>query len=238
MLMLNNLVVSFDDNVVLNIDSLSISAGEKVAIIGPSGSGKSTLVHHIYELLRPTAALCSQRQGLVENLSVFHNIFMGALDRHSWLYNLINLALPFNKPQLQIRTIMDTLELDCPITQNVVNLSGGQRQRVALGRALFQQQSLFIGDEPFSAVDPIMGQRLLRHVFAAHESVIMVLHDTSMALANFDRVIGLQGGKKVLDCTSKNLNATMLKDFYQLQEKDPMVTQVEAYSKFNLVKQP
>ncbi|GIU49504.1 phosphonates import ATP-binding protein PhnC 1 [Shewanella sairae] len=215
MLALSNVVIHFDGKEALNIASLSIKAGEKVAIVGPSGSGKSTLVHHIYELLRPSAALCSQRQGLVENLSVYHNIFMGALNRHSWFYNLINLALPFKQPLNEIGQIMDRLELSCPLTQPTASLSGGQRQRVALGRALFQQQAVFIGDEPFSALDPIMGQRLLAEVLSAHDTVIMVLHDVNMALENFDRIIGLQAGQKILDCPVDELNFETLQDFYQ-----------------------
>lgn len=215
MLTLSNVVIRFDDKEALNIASLSIKAGEKVAILGPSGSGKSTLVHHIYELLRPSAALCSQRQGLVENLSVYHNIFIGALDRHSWFYNLLNLALPFKQPLNEIGQIIERLELDCPLTQTTASLSGGQRQRVELGRALFQQQAVFIGDEPFSALDPVMGQRLLTEVFSAHDTVIMVLHDANMALENFDRIIGLQAGLKTLDSPADELDSESLQDFYQ-----------------------
>lgn len=215
MLVLSNVVIRFDDKEALNIASLSINSGEKVAIVGPSGSGKSTLVHHIYELLRPSAALCSQRQGLVENLSVYHNIFMGALNRHSWFYNLLNLALPFKHPLNEIGQIIERLELDCPLTQTTASLSGGQRQRVALGRALFQQQAVFIGDEPFSALDPVMGQRLLAEVLSGHDTVIMVLHDVNMALEYFDRIIGLQAGVKTLDSPVDELNSETLQDFYQ-----------------------
>ena len=78
MLNIKHLLIQFEDKTAVDIDALSFYHGEKVAIIGRSGCGKSTLVNHIYEQLKPTAALCSQRQGLVENLSVFHNIFMGS----------------------------------------------------------------------------------------------------------------------------------------------------------------
>ncbi|GIU08111.1 MULTISPECIES: ATP-binding cassette domain-containing protein [unclassified Shewanella] len=215
MLTVEQLVVQFEDKTAVSIDELSFYHGEKVAIIGRSGCGKSTLINHVFEQLRPTAALCSQRQGLVENLSVFHNIFMGALNRHSWIYNLANLVYPFKGPRQAIQQIADTLELDCSLSQAVSALSGGQRQRVALGRALYQRQALFIGDEAFSALDPVMGQRLLTQVLDRHRSVIMVLHDMDMALTHFDRVIGLREGKKVLDIDAKFLNLTTLEAFYK-----------------------
>ncbi|MBL4915170.1 ATP-binding cassette domain-containing protein [Shewanella schlegeliana] len=215
MLTLNNLIVQFEGKTALDIDALSFYHGEKVAIIGRSGCGKSTLVNHIFEQLRPTSALCSQRQGLVENLSVFHNIFMGALNQHSWYYNLANLVYPFKEPRQAIQQIADALELDCPLSQPVSALSGGQRQRVALGRALYQRQALLIGDEPFSALDPVMGQRLLTEVLASHDSVIMVLHDMDMALSYFDRVIGLRDGRTVLDIDAAALDLHTLEAFYQ-----------------------
>ncbi|WP_299811267.1 ATP-binding cassette domain-containing protein [uncultured Shewanella sp.] len=215
MLTLNQLVIQFEDKTAVSIDELSFHHGEKLAIIGRSGCGKSTLINHVFEQLKPTAALCSQRQGLVDNLSVFHNIFMGGLNQHSWLYNLANLVIPFKGPRQAIQKIADTLELDSPLSQAVSALSGGQRQRVALARALYQRQSLFIGDEAFSALDPVMGQRLLAQVLASHETVIMVLHDMDMALTHFDRVIGLREGRKVLDIDAKHLDLDTLEAFYQ-----------------------
>ena len=86
MLTLDNLNLHYDKTAGYNIDkytgkkkastqvifdlSLTINEGEKVAIIGPSGAGKSSLLHHIYQQLQTSAALCSQRQGLV--LSLIH----------------------------------------------------------------------------------------------------------------------------------------------------------------------
>ncbi|MCK8047343.1 ATP-binding cassette domain-containing protein [Shewanella sp. 1CM18E] len=220
MLAIENLIVEFDGKIALNLDRLAIKEGEKIAVVGRSGSGKSTLIHHIYELMRPQAALCSQRQGLVENLSVFHNIFMGGLQRHNWLYNLVNLAYPLQKNRHAITLITNDLELDCTINQTVIHLSGGQRQRVALARSLYQYQDVFIGDEPFSALDPAMGRRLLGHVLQQHKTVIMVLHDSNMALEYFDRVIGLHDGNKVFDAYCKDINSNIFQDLYQQVSQD------------------
>jgi phosphonate transport system ATP-binding protein len=195
--------------------SLTINEGEKVAIIGPSGAGKSSLLHHLYQTLQSRAALCSQRQGLVDNLSIYHNVFMGALARHHWLYNLINLIKPFKQNLNEITALCQQLELDQPLAKKVDQLSGGQRQRVALARALYQQQALFIGDEPFSALDPLMTARLLDIVFAQYNSVIMVMHDRELAMTAFDRVIALDKGRLVLDSKRQSINQQQITKLFQ-----------------------
>ncbi|MBA6262439.1 MAG: ATP-binding cassette domain-containing protein [Colwellia sp.] len=195
--------------------SLTINEGEKVAIIGPSGAGKSSLLHHLYQTLQSRAALCSQRQGLVDNLSIYHNVFMGALARHHWLYNLINLIKPFKQNLNEITALCQQLELDQPLAKKVNQLSGGQRQRVALARALYQQQGIFIGDEPFSALDPLMTARLLDIVFAQHNSVIMVMHDRELAMTAFDRVIALDKGRLVLDSKQQSINQQQITKLFQ-----------------------
>ncbi|MFT6900571.1 MAG: phosphonate transport system ATP-binding protein [Colwellia sp.] len=195
--------------------SMTINEGEKVAIIGPSGAGKSSLLHHLYQTLQSRAALCSQRQGLVDNLSIYHNVFMGALARHHWLYNLINLIRPFKKNLNEITALCQQLELDQPLAKKVNQLSGGQRQRVALARALYQQQGIFIGDEPFSALDPLMTARLLDIVFAQHNSVIMVMHDRELAMNAFDRVIALDKGRLVLDSKQQSINQQQITKLFQ-----------------------
>jgi phosphonate transport system ATP-binding protein len=195
--------------------SLTINKGEKVAIIGPSGAGKSSLLHHLYQRLQDRAALCSQRQGLVDNLSIYHNVFMGALARHHWLFNLVNLIKPFKQKLNEITALCQLLELDQPLAKKVDKLSGGQRQRVALARALYQQQETFIGDEPFSALDPLMTSRLLETVFAQHKSVIMVMHDRELAMTAFDRVIALDKGRLVLDSKQQTINQLQITLLFQ-----------------------
>jgi len=195
--------------------SLHVNAGERLAIIGPSGAGKSTLLHYIYQALKDQSALCSQRQDLVDNLSIYHNIFMGALARHHWLVNLLNLLRPFKTELNNIASLCRQLELDQPLSKKVEKLSGGQRQRVTLGRALYQQQAVFIGDEPFSALDPLMAKRLLNIVFAQHKSVIMVVHDRELAMNYFDRVIALDKGHLVLDSHKKTIKPQQITALYQ-----------------------
>ena len=101
------------------------------------------------------------------------------------------------------------------MAKKVDKLSGGQRQRVALARALYQQQEIFIGDEPFSALDPLMSSRLLETVFAQHNSVIMVMHDRELAMSAFDRVIALDKGRLVLDSKQQSINQQQITQLFQ-----------------------
>jgi phosphonate transport system ATP-binding protein len=214
MLNFENLTLKYKDMLAIRQLSLTIEKGERVAIIGGSGAGKTTLLTHIYQQLKSEAAYCSQKQGLVDSLSAYHNVYMGALNRHHWTYNIANLVFPFKQPLSEVQVLCDELELDFPISKPLNALSGGQRQRVALARALYQQKTIFIGDEPFSAVDPLMAQRLIDLVFSRHESVIMILHDKGLALEHFDRVIGLRGGELCLDIGKDKITNDIVDDFY------------------------
>ena len=79
---LENVTAGYGGKPVLQNISLQIEAGERVAIMGRSGAGKSTLINLIYRSCAERAALMPQASALVANLSVFHNVFMGRLDRH------------------------------------------------------------------------------------------------------------------------------------------------------------
>lgn len=225
MLSLVDIDLGYNQQIVLPNINLSFNENEHVAILGPSGVGKTTLLHHLYQQLSAQSCLCSQAKGLVDNLSIYHNVFIGGLVRYSPWYNLANLLWPFNKPQQHISAICQQLELTAPLHQKVSELSGGQRQRVALARALFQQQPVFMGDEPFSALDPLMGLRLLNLIKQVHPSVICVLHDAELALAQFDRIIVISDGKVVLDDKANQLTLALLSQHYALTDtvKDAVI---------------
>ncbi|WP_065187401.1 ATP-binding cassette domain-containing protein [Shewanella woodyi] len=223
MVNIDNLTLKYADKLAIRQLSLSIASGEKVAIIGPSGSGKSTLLSHLYWQLKESAAFCSQKQGLVDGLSTYHNVYMGALSRHHWTYNLINLIAPFSTPLIEVEALCHQLSLDVPMSKVLSKLSGGQRQRVALARALYQQQATFIGDEPFSALDPSMAEQLLTMVLAGHSTCIIALHDKSKALRHFDRILGLRDGELCLDITQDALTPEVIDNFYS-PETIPLVS--------------
>ena len=198
----------------LNNISLSIAPGERVALVGKSGVGKSTLLAALREQQSNSAAWCPQLHGLVPMLSVYHNIYMGGLQRHNTLYNLLNLIKPLARPLREVADLAQQLQLDESLHTPVEQLSGGQSQRVAIGRALYQQKNIFLGDEPVSAVDDYQAQELLALILKKHETLVLALHDVEQALRFCDRIIGLKDGAIVLDAPSSTLQVTDLVELY------------------------
>ncbi|MFC6668726.1 ATP-binding cassette domain-containing protein [Marinobacterium aestuariivivens] len=205
---------------VLDDISLSIRKGEKVALLGPSGAGKSSLLNLLYSLQPQQSALQPQGGGLVDLLSVYQNIFIGALDRVGNLPALWNLLRPLPVHRRAITEVAQQLGLEDKLWQSVDRLSGGQRQRVAIGRALYRRQPVFLGDEPVSSVDPLQAETLLGHLLEQHETAVVSLHNRGLALDHFDRILVLRDGRIRCDCAARELSPADLDDFYQ-QEASP-----------------
>ena len=201
----------------LNDITLSINAGEKVALLGPSGGGKTSLLNVLHQqssekTCADQIAWCPQEHGLVESLSGYHNIYMGQLERHNALYNLANLIKPLAQPKQAIIELSLELGLDSELLwKSVAQLSGGQRQRIGIGRALFRQQDVFLGDEPVSSLDPVQAQKILQLILNRHSTIVLALHNRKQALENFNRIIGIKAGKIVFDSPTKEL----IKNKYQ-----------------------
>ncbi|MBL4783406.1 MAG: ATP-binding cassette domain-containing protein [Porticoccaceae bacterium] len=211
---LDNADLAYEGRVVLNQLCLSIAPGERVALVGRSGVGKSTLLAALRAQQPRTSAWCPQQSGLVPMLSVYHNIYMGGLQRHNSLYNLLNLVKALPRPLAEVAALAADLQLDEHLFNRVEQLSGGQAQRVAIGRALYQRQEVFLGDEPVSALDDYQAQHLLRLIVEKHRTLVLALHDVEQALHFCDRIIGLKDGAIVLDAASSSLEAEALAELY------------------------
>lgn len=218
---LSDHTLSYGEHRVLDHITLNIRRGEKVALLGPSGAGKSTLLHLLYQQQPALSALQPQGGGLVDLLSVYHNIFIGGLDRVGTMAALWNLLRPLPSQRRAITDLVNVLGLQDKLWQSVDRLSGGQRQRVAIGRALFRQQPVFLGDEPVSSVDPVQAQTLLAYLLEQHETAVVSLHNRQLALTHFERVIVLREGRICCDCPANQLSGAQLDEFYQ-QEGSPM----------------
>jgi phosphonate transport system ATP-binding protein len=214
LLSLVNAEVRYQDSVALHDINLTIQKGEKIALVGRSGSGKSTLLKLIYETLPEITALVPQDEGLVETLSVYHNVYMGQLRTHSSFYNLINLIHPFKQRVEEVDAVLAKVQLQDKCFDVVKQLSGGQRQRTAVARSLYQGGELLLADEPVSAVDELQAGRLLQILSTDFSTTIFALHDTQLALTHCTRVIGLHDGRIVLDEASEHLSATELTRLY------------------------
>jgi phosphonate transport system ATP-binding protein len=191
---------------VLHDITLSVEPGERLAIIGRSGAGKSTLLNTIYRRYPEHAALIPQASALVANLSVFHNVFMGCLDRHSTLYNLRTLLWPPAAELAAVTRVLAAVGLEEKMFAKAGELSGGQQQRTSVARAMLNGRPIVLGDEPVSALDRVQGGDVLRALCAQHETKIFAMHDIRLALEHADRIVLLEGGRIILDEPSRNLS--------------------------------
>jgi len=194
---------------------LEVTAGEFVAVMGPSGCGKSTLLNVIAGLDRPDEgdvsvagldlttmdenALAVMRRShvgivfqffnLLESMTVLDNVVMPAL-----------IAGIKRKPaETRARDLLDLLGLGDKAKQAPATLSGGQRQRLAIARALANEPTLVLADEPTGALDSEGGNEVLelfRRLHAGGQTILLVTHDHAVADAA-QRVVRMKDGRVV-----------------------------------------
>ncbi|MFG6665809.1 phosphonate ABC transporter ATP-binding protein [Halomonas sp. HNIBRBA4712] len=195
--------------------SISVDEGEHVALIGKSGAGKSTLLSLMYDRWRSqSVALMPQALGLVDTLSVFHNVYMGRLDRHRWWRNLATLAKPWKRDIDEIVALLEEVGIAEKRWTPCGELSGGQRQRVAAARVLYQQGELLLADEPVSALDGPQASSVMEKLTRGYPRTVLAMHDLELALSFCTRIVGLKEGAIVLDAPSETLSAAALQDLY------------------------
>jgi putative ABC transport system ATP-binding protein len=199
---------------VLQIESFSIAAGERVFLHGPSGTGKTTLLGLIAGVLNPTSGrvsvlgqdLAKLRPHARDNYRGVHLGYLFQLfNLIPWLSVVDNIALPVRlhreraaRMKLPVveeaRRLAEQLELHDFIDTPVTDLSVGQQQRVAAARALIGAPQLVIADEPTSALDTDLRDRFLQLLFAQCAEVgatlLFVSHDLSLG-KRFDRTLSL-----------------------------------------------
>jgi phosphonate transport system ATP-binding protein len=205
-----------DRDVLVDVE-LSVEEGERIAILGRSGAGKTTLINYLYRRFigdGQTVALIPQDHALVPPLSVFHNVYMGQLDKRSTLYNLANLIYPKRREVDAIRFILAEIALEREMYRAVERLSGGQKQRTAIARALFGGGTIILGDEPVSAIDEKQAAVALEAISSRFSTVLLALHDVDLALAYCNRIVGLRGGRIVLDSPSRTVDRRTVEALY------------------------
>ncbi len=189
--------------------SLTIGEGEFVSFLGPSGCGKTTLLRAIAGLDPATTGritqagrditalppserdfgIVFQSYALFPNLTVTENIGYG-LRGPDW---------PRDKARARVAELIATVGLEEHAKKYPSQLSGGQQQRVALARALANRPGLLLLDEPLSALDAIVRQRLRTEIRAVQKALgvttIMVTHDQEEALSISDRIVVMSQGR-------------------------------------------
>jgi phosphonate transport system ATP-binding protein len=218
---LNGISVSYSGEPVLQDVTISIGKGEKVVIIGPSGSGKTTLLRKIYELYQDRATMVHQDYALVPQLSAFHNVYSGRLDRHPSWYNLVNLVRPRRRDVADIELIFRDLGIENKLFARVSTLSGGQQQRVAVGRAVYRGSDMILADEPVSAIDPHQAGAVLE-LIKSTRTAVLAMHDVQLALQHFPRIVGLRDSGVFFDRPSADVDDKILTELYS-RERDHAV---------------
>src|SRR5579883_1451171 len=212
---------------VLDRLTLSIAAGERVAIVGPSGCGKTTLFRAINGFvpvqagrilvdgvdvraargralrhLRRRIAVIPQKHDLIDRLAVYQNVMAGALGRWSGLRALRFFLYPSRAELAEARAALERVAIAPELRRRTEELSGGQQQRVAIARALVQRPRLLLADEPVASLDPDLSHQilsLLSSLAASHGMALLcALHQPELAERYFDRVIDLRGGDVVV----------------------------------------
>jgi putative ABC transport system ATP-binding protein len=198
--------------------TLSVEAGELVALLGPSGSGKSTLLLAISLIQPPTAGRITVggrvlfddgptgvdarafRRSQVGFIFQQHNLipFLTALENVALMLQLNGVGR--RESARRAREVMDYLEIGHRAASLPARMSGGEQQRVAIARALANQPALVLADEPTAALDTERGTRvmaMLRRIAREKGSaVITVTHDHRM-IEGFDTVYHLEDGRLV-----------------------------------------
>jgi putative ABC transport system ATP-binding protein len=198
--------------------SLTIAAGEAVAIMGPSGSGKSTLLNLVGGLDRPTAGTVTVAGQRIDTMSetavarfrrqqigmIFQ--FFNLLDELTVSDNILLPAQLAGLPRAQARTrtaeLLDRLRIGQHADAYPARLSGGERQRVAIARALVNAPTLLLADEPTGALDSATGEeigQLLRELHAADQSLVMVTHNPDLAARYASRTVAIVDGRIASD---------------------------------------
>jgi phosphonate transport system ATP-binding protein len=182
--------------------------------VGRSGAGKTTLLSLLYDRRRSDITFIPQNLGLVDTLSVFHNVYMGQLATHSGAYNLINLIRPFRTQIRAVTAVLEQLDMASTLWSRVGELSGGQRQRVAVARSLFQDVDVLLADEPVSALDGPRSEAVMQALIKQSTTSIIAMHDLDLARRYANRLIGIQDGTIALDAPCRSVNTHDLDALY------------------------
>jgi phosphonate transport system ATP-binding protein len=225
---LENVHVLYGRTLALDVESLRIGPGERVFVLGRSGSGKTTLTRLFKGRLKPQTgrvrvlgadpatadprkrraierriAMIDQEFFLVPRLTVVENVLHGCLGRVSPWRSLIGWYPTAEWSRAE--AILAEVNLEAHGDRRVETLSGGQRQRAAIARALMQGAEIILADEPVSALDPELAEDalglLLDCVDRRGVTLVVNLHQPSLARRFASRLIGLADGRVVYDGT-------------------------------------
>jgi simple sugar transport system ATP-binding protein len=209
--------------------SMYLRRGEVLGLVGDNGAGKSTLIKIISGFHKPDGGSLTfqgkplhlnspidartlgiqtvyQDLALVNDLTVFHNMFLGREPRRRILGMQF---LDHTTMRKQTRAYLDNLGIRIPsIESTVAQLSGGQRQSIAVARSIYANPTLLILDEPLAALGVREGRLVLELVQELKRrgdvSIIIIAHNYAQIFEISDRINFLSGGKITYDKRTKD----------------------------------
>lgn len=213
--------------------SFEVKSGEIFVIMGLSGSGKSTIVRCLSRLVEPNfgeilfdgkdllslpeaelteirrhkMGMVFQNFGLLPHLSVFENI----------AFPLKLQGMPVNEQRERAQRVVELVGLQGREDSYPSELSGGQQQRVGIARSLTVEPELWLLDEPFSALDPLIRRQMqdefLRLQSVLKKSIVFITHDFIEALRIADRMAIMRDGRIIQVGTPEELVANPVDDY-------------------------
>lgn len=226
---------------------LRVDAGQMVALIGASGSGKSTLIRHLIGLtagdagagpccvtvlgmpvqergrvstgvraVRARVGVVFQQFNLVGRLSLLTNVLLGLLGRIPAWRGCLGLFTAEEKARA-----LDALHrvgMHEHSGQRASTLSGGQQQRAAIARALVQEASIILADEPIASLDPESARRVMENLARINRedgiTVVVSLHQVDFAIRYCPRTVAMRDGRVIYDGPSTALTPEFLRELY------------------------
>ncbi len=231
-LTIENVTKEYGDVTALDDVSFEIE-DEFVVLLGESGAGKSTMLRAINGLTEPTSGsilldgeplsgsasevgMIFQQHNLVEGVSAYLNALTGSMNRIS----LVKSLLQWQSREDKVRALeaLETVGLLEEAHQRVSQMSGGQQQRVGIARALVQDPTLLLADEPVASLDPASAETVMGYLAKAarvHQVTALVsLHQVNIAAHFGERFIGLRDGQKLFDVGRDGLTPSLIDDLY------------------------
>ncbi len=187
--------------------SFELKTGERLAVVGPNGAGKSTLLKALAGLLDPMeGTVLIHGHGPCRHICIAYVPQKNTLD---WRFpiTLADFVMlgrtqrigPLRKPRSQdyatVHASLEAVELAAYAQRQIEALSGGQQQRLFIARALAQEAELILFDEPLVGLDVHTHREVLEliaNLYRREVTVIMSLHDLSIAASHFDKILLLR----------------------------------------------